>query len=157
MPCGSTVTPMKRSEEARLHPKHATTILFESNGGITRPRRPCPIRLAVAEPDLDIASVESALEALGWWLLLPENDHNRYRFSMNPNLNKLLTDRRSGVSDRDIDERVKQVVQGAFGGASPGLESVAFPDKSGQVTDRPALTLVVISPPRATAILPRSS
>ena len=65
---------------------------------------------------------------------------------MSPNLNKLLTDRRSGVSTRDIDERVKQVVQEAFKTRPSGLEWSPFPDKSGQVSDRPALTLVVMSP-----------
>jgi hypothetical protein len=134
-------------KKARLHQKVATTILFESNGGMTRAEATVPeIRLAVAEPDLDIASVESALEALDSSCYYLRADHNRYRFSMNPNLNKLLTDRRSGVSGRDIEERVKQVVQEAFKTRPSGLEWVPFPDKSGQVADRPALTLVVMSP-----------
>jgi hypothetical protein len=68
---------------------------------------------------------------------------------MTPNLNKLLTDRRSGVSSRDIDERVKQVIQEAFKSRPTGLEWIPFPDKSGQVPDRPVLTLVVISPEQA--------
>jgi hypothetical protein len=70
-----------------------------------------------------------------WGCYYLRSDHNRYRFSMNPNLNKLLTDRRSGVSTRDIDERVKQVVQEAFKTRPTGLECVPFPDKSGQVSD----------------------
>jgi hypothetical protein len=81
-----------------------------------------------------------------WGCYYLRSDHNRYRFSMNLNLNKLLTDRRSGVSTRDIDERVKQVVQEAFKTRPAGLEWVPFPDKSGQVSDRPALTLVAMSP-----------
>ncbi len=44
------------------------------------------------------------------------------------------------------DERVKQVVQAAFKTRPSGLEWVPFPDKSGQVSDRPVLTLVVMSP-----------
>ena len=134
-------------KKSRLHQKVATTILFESNGGMTKAEATVPeIRLAVAEPDLDIANVESALEALDGSCYYLRADHNRYRFSMSPNLNKLLTDRRSGVSTRDIDERVKQVVQEAFKTRPSGLEWVPFPDKSGQVADRPALTLVVMSP-----------
>ena len=46
-------------KKARLHQKVATVILFESNGGQTRAEATVPeIRLAVAEPDLDIANVE---------------------------------------------------------------------------------------------------
>jgi hypothetical protein len=134
-------------KKSRLHQKVATTILFESNGGMTKNDATVPeIRLAVAEPELDIANVESALEALDSSCYYLRADHNRYRFSMSPNLNKLLTDRRSGVSHRDIDERVKQVVQEAFKTRPSGLEWVPFPDKSAQVSDRPALTLVVMSP-----------
>ncbi len=134
-------------KKARLHQKVATTILFESNGGQTKAEATVPeIRLAVAEPDLDIANAESALEALGGSCYYLTADHNRYRFSMNPSLNKLLTDRRSGVQKRDIDERVKQVIQEAFKSRPTGLEWIPFPDKSGQVPDRPALTLVVMAP-----------
>jgi len=51
--------------KARLHQKVATTIFFESNGGQTKAEATLPeIRLAVAEPDLDIGNVETALEAL---------------------------------------------------------------------------------------------
>jgi len=141
----------REAEEAvkssRLHQKVATVILFESNGGTTRAEATVPeIRLAIAEPDLDIANVENALEALNESCYYLSADRNRYRFSLNPNLNKILTDRRAGVTTGDIDERVKQVVQDAFKSRPPGLELVLFPDRSGQVADRPALTLVVMAP-----------
>ena len=52
-------------KKARLHRKVATTILFESNGGQQRGEATVPeVRLAVAEPDLDIGNVEQCLEAL---------------------------------------------------------------------------------------------
>jgi Protein of unknown function (DUF499) len=134
-------------QKARLHQKVATVILFESNGGQARAEATVPeIRLAVAEPDLDIANVESALEALTEGCYYLAADRNRYRFSLSPNLNKLLTDRRAGVKASDIDERVKQVVQEVFKAPPPIPERVYFPEKSGQVTDRPALALVVMAP-----------
>jgi hypothetical protein len=137
-------------KSARLHRKIATVILFESNGGTTRAEATVPeIRLAVAEPDLDIASVENALEALTDGCYYLSVDRNRYRFSLNPNLNKILTDRRAGVTSGDIDERVKQVVQDAFKIRPPGLDLVLFPERSGQVADRPVLTLVVMAPGQA--------
>lgn len=50
---------------ARLHRKVATAILFESNGGQAKGEATQPeVRLAVAEPGLDIGNVETALEAL---------------------------------------------------------------------------------------------
>src|SRR5262249_2284052 len=52
-------------KKARLHRKVATVIFFESNGGQARAEATPPeIRLAVAEPELDIANVETVLEAL---------------------------------------------------------------------------------------------
>jgi hypothetical protein len=44
-------------QKVRLHRKAATTIFFESNGGQTRVEATVPeIRLAVAEPSLDIGN-----------------------------------------------------------------------------------------------------
>lgn len=68
-----------------------------------------------------------------------------YRFSLSPNLNKLLTDRRATIGKPAIDERVNQVIQEVFK-AGPSLARVYFPQKSGHVSDQPALTLVVIAP-----------
>src|SRR5213083_1395521 len=51
-----TVDSIKKS---RLHRKVATTIFFESNGGQVHAEATVPeIRLAVAEPELDIGNVE---------------------------------------------------------------------------------------------------
>ena len=59
-------------KKARLHRKVATTIFFESNGGTLRAEATVPeIRLAVAEPDLDIGNVETVLETLSDFVLLP--------------------------------------------------------------------------------------
>src|SRR5207302_6346743 len=108
-------------KKARLHQKVATVILFESNGGQTRAEATLPeIRLAVAEPDLDIGKVEAALESLAERCYYLTAINNRYRFSTNPNLNKILTDRRATITKPDIEERVKQVVVEVFK-AGPSL------------------------------------
>ena len=53
-------------KKARLHRKVATAIFFESNGGQAKAEATVPeIRLAVAEPGLDIGNVETVLETLG--------------------------------------------------------------------------------------------
>ena len=68
----------------RLHQKVATTIFFESNGGQAEATIP-EIRLAVAEPELDVGNVETALEALSTTCYYLSAEKNRYRFSFSPN------------------------------------------------------------------------
>lgn len=133
-------------KKARLHRKVATTILFESNGGQQRGEATLPeVRLAVAEPALDIGNVEQCLEALTDSCYFLAAEKNRYRFSFQPNLNKLLADRRASVSTSSIDEVVRKEIQKVFG-AGTGLERVYFPKKSNDVPDRALLTLVVLAP-----------
>ena len=137
-------TPQLR--KARLHRKVATTILFESNGGQQRGEATLPeVRLAVAEPGLDIGNVEQCLEALTDSCYFLATEKNRYRFSFQPNLNKLLADRRASVSAPAIEEVVRKEIQKVFGAGS-GIERIYFPKKSNEVPDRPALTLAVLAP-----------
>src|SRR5262245_6469629 len=132
--------------KARLHRKVATTILFESNGGQQRGEATLPeVRLAVAEPGLDIGNVEQCLEALTDSCYFLAAEKNRYRFSFQPNLNKLLADRRASVSAPAIDEVVRKEIQKVFG-AGTGIERIYFPKKSNEVPDRPVLTLAVLAP-----------
>jgi hypothetical protein len=136
-------------KRARLHRKVATSILFESNGGQQRGEATLPeVRLAVAEPGLDIGSVEQCLEALADNCYFLAAERNRYRFSFQPNLNKLLADRRASVSPAAIDEYVRREVQRAFT-AGNGVERVYFPRKSSEVPDRAVLTLAVLAPEHA--------
>ena len=134
-------------KKARLHRKAATSIFFESNGGTLRAEATVPeIRLAVAEPDLDIGNVETVLETLStscYYLLV---ERNKYRFSLTPNLNKMLSDRRANIAPTRIDERIRGEVQKAFGVGAAGVERIYFPERSNQIPDRAALTLVVLAP-----------
>lgn len=138
-------------KKARLHRKVATSILFESNGGQQRGEATlAEIRLAVAEPELDIGNVEQCLEALGDACYFLSVERNRYRFSFQPNLNKLLADRRASVGAAAVDERVRAEIQKAFTVGS-GVERLYFPRKSSDVPDRPVLALVVLPPENAAA------
>ncbi len=133
-------------KKARLHRKVATSILFESNGGQQRGSASLPeLRLAVAEPGLDIGNVEQCLDALVESCYFLGADKNAYRFSFQPNLNKLLADRRAAVEARAVEECVRAEVQRVFSSGS-GIERVFFPQKSSQIPDRPALCLVVLPP-----------
>lgn len=138
--------------KARLHQKVATTIFFESNGGQAKADATLPeIRLAVAEPDLDVGNVETALEALSTSCYYLSAEKNRYRFSLSPNLNKLLADRRASVQAPRVAERVRAEVQKVFAEGKGVVDRKYFPDKSGQIPDAPILTLLVLPPDHAAA------
>ncbi len=130
----------------RLHRKVATAILFESNGGQAKGEATQPeVRLAVAEPGLDIGNVETALEALTEACYYLTVERNRYRFSLKENLNKRFADRRATVQPAAVQERVRAEIQKVFAAGS-GVERVFFPEKSNQVPDRAAVTLVILPP-----------
>jgi Protein of unknown function (DUF499) len=138
-------------KKARLHRKVATAVFFESNGGQARAEATAPeIRMDVAEPSLDIGNVETVLEALASACYFLSVEKNRYRFSLSPNLNKLLADRRATIKSEKIDGRVRAEVQKVFP-ARTGVERTFFPEKSSQILDRPILTLVVLPPEQSLA------
>ncbi len=137
---------------ARLHQKVATAIFFESNGGqiVARAEATLPeLRLATAEPDLDIGNVETILEALTDTCYFLEAERNRYQFSLRPNLNKLLADRRATIKTANVRERIRAEIQNVFK-QSPRIEAdlvrVYFPEKSVDIPDRAALTFVIMAP-----------
>src|SRR5205807_7011390 len=133
----------------RLHRKVATAVFFESNGGQARAEATAPeIRMDVGEPGIDIGNVETVLETLSSSCYYLSVERNRYRFSLSPNLNKLLADRRATIRPAQIEERVRAEVQKVFAHGA-GVERVYFPEKSNQVPDRPALTFVVLAPERS--------
>lgn len=133
-------------QKARLHRKVATTIFFESNGGQTRVEATVPeIRLAVAEPSLDIGNVETVLESLTEACYFLTVERTRYHFSLKENLNKRFADRRASIQPPKIDERARAEIQKVFSAGS-GLERVYFPEKSSQIPNRPLVTLAVLAP-----------
>lgn len=137
--------------KARLHRKVATVVFFESNGGQQRGEATLPeVRLAVAEPGLDIGNVEQCLEALAETCYFLTAERNRYRFSFQANLNKLLADRRASVGSPAIEEKIRAEIQKVFSAGS-GLERVYFPERSNQIPDRASLSLVVLAPEQAAA------
>ena len=133
--------------KARVHRKAATVIFFESNGGqsgdgaATSPE----VRLAVAEPDVDIGNVETALEALLDSCYYLRSERNKYKFGLTPNLNKMLADRRAGIKAEAIEEEIRTEVLKSFG-KLPGVEMVPFPENSSQILDRAVLAFAVMPP-----------
>ena len=136
-------------KKARLHRKVATSIFFESTGGQQHKEASLPeLRLAVAEPGTDLGNIETVLDELEVNCYFLTVHKNRYRFSLTPNLNKLLSDRRANIKKERIDERVKEEIQKIFA-QQAGVERIYFPERSNQVPDRPVITLVVLAPDRS--------
>jgi len=145
----------KEAEEtlrkACVHQKSATAVFFESNGGQGENRQSATVpelRLAVAGPTIDIGNVETALESLTdrcYYLTL---ERNSYYFSMRENLNKRYSDRRAGVKEEDVARLVREQVEKVFANAE-GLERVFFPEKSGQIPNRPVIALAIGQPEKS--------
>jgi hypothetical protein len=132
-------------KKARLHRKVATTIFFESNGGMARAEATIPeIRLAVAEPDIDVGNVETVLEDLTDACYYLTVERNRYHFSFRENLNKRYADRRANIKNEAIEECVRAEIEKVFAG-SAGVERIFYPERSNQIPDRPALTFAVLA------------
>ena len=135
-------------KKAKVHRKTATAVFFESNGGQGEKRQSATIpelRLSVAGPNLDIGNIETALEGLVdrcYYLTL---DQNNFHFSLKENLNKRYADKRASIKSDDVERLVREQVEGVFGNLE-GLERVFFPEKSGQIPNRPVVTLAIVSP-----------
>jgi len=137
-------------KKARLHRKAAATIFFESNGGQAKEGEATvpEVRLAVAEPGLDVGNVETVLETLGESCYYLRVERNRYRFGLSPNLNKMLADRRANVDAAKIEERIRAEILKVFE-KQQGVDMIPFPEKSSQIGDRPILSLAVLAPDRS--------
>ena len=113
-------------------------IFLESNGGQTRNAATVPeIRLGVAEPNLDMGNVETALEALTDACYYLGVERNQYRFSLKENLNKRFSDRRANVKKEDVEKLVLEEIQKVFP-PMEGIERVFFRRKAIRFpTDQP--------------------
>ena len=139
--------------KARLHRKVATSIFFESNGGQTatksdggatyRNASAPEIRLSVGDPQINIGNVETTLEGLAVACYYLTIERTEYRFSLRENLNKRFADRRATIQPEAVKDRIKKEIQAVFGKSNAKISPVFFPEKSSQVPDRPALTVVL--------------
>jgi hypothetical protein len=128
-----------------LHRKVATAILFESNGGMSATKTDATlpeIRMAVGTPSTNLADVEHVLEGLTSSCFYVTADQNRYRISLQPNLNQILVTRRGAVKDPEIDARIAEETQKLFAAGPKEFDRKMFPARSNDVPSRPALTLV---------------
>lgn len=137
-------------KKSRLHRKVATTVLFESNGGQTKDAATIPeLRLSCGDPDIDLGNIETALDALTNSCYYLTADRTSYRFSLQPNLNKLLADRKASIDSPGIAEVIRSEIQAVIAQAAD-IERCFFPQKSNDIPDRAAVSLVVMAPEVAT-------
>jgi hypothetical protein len=130
-----------------LHRKVATAIMFESNGGMSATKTDATlpeIRMAVGTPTTNLADVEHVLDGLGSSCFYLTSDQNRFRFSLQPNLNQILVTRRGAVKDPEIDARIAEETQKLFAAGPKDFDRKMFPARSNDVPSRPALTLVTL-------------
>jgi hypothetical protein len=138
-------------KKAQLHRKVATTIFFESNGGMSQSKAEATvpeIKTDVFGPDTNLADLENVLEGLATTCYYLNWDRNRYRFGLSPNLNQVLVSRRGAVQPKAIEERIRQQTQKLFDKhtveASKQIDRKYWPARSNDVPSRPMLTLVVM-------------
>lgn len=138
-------------KKGQLHRKVATTIFFESNGGMSQGKADASvpeIKTGVFGPDMNMADLDNVLEGLASTCYYLNWDRNRYRFGLSPNLNQILVSRRGAVQPKVIDERIRQQTQKLFDkhsvDASKLIDRKYWPARSNDVPNRPMLTLVVM-------------
>jgi hypothetical protein len=138
-------------KKAQLHRKVATTIFFESNGGMSQAKADATvpeIKTDVFGPDMNLVDLDNVLEGLTTTCYYLNWDRNRYRFGLSPNLNQILVSRRGAVQPKVIEERIRQQTQRLFDkhsvDASRQIDRKYWPARSNDVPNRPMLTLVVL-------------
>jgi len=137
-------------KKAQLHRKVATTIFFESNGGMSQAKAEATvpeIKTGVFGPEMNLADLDTVLEGLGSTCYYLNWDRNRYRFGLSPNLNQILISRRGAVKPKAIDDLIKKQTEMLFAKhsveGSKHVDRKFFPARSNDVPNRPVLTLVV--------------
>jgi hypothetical protein len=141
-------------KKRQLHSKIATVIFIESNGGMAKEKSlatVAEIRYGVAELDLNVNLIETALEALTdlCYYLSPEK--NTYRFTLKENLNKRFRDRQASLKNESIEQELKGVIKRTFQRPSNArsYECRFFPQKGEDIPDIPALQFIFLLPHQA--------
>jgi Protein of unknown function (DUF499) len=137
--------------KAQLHRKVATTIFFESNGGMSQGKADATvpeIKTDVFGPDTNLADLDNVLEGLISTCYYLTWERNRYRFGLSPNLNQILVNRRGAVQAPAIKERIRKQTEKLFDKhtteGSKLVDRRYSPARTNDVPNRPVLTLVVL-------------
>jgi predicted transcriptional regulator len=145
---GAATDSIKR---VHLHQKVATSIFFESTGGMSPDKSEAAlseIKAAIGGPEVNLAELDTVLEGLVQTCFYLRSDKHRYRYSLRPNLNQVLVSRRGAVSGKAVDDRVRKLTSEIFQKvSSEGPKTVDrrfFPVQTNDVPDKPQLAIVVL-------------
>ena len=100
--------------------------------------------VGVGRPGLSRGNIEDVRDALAGSLWYMRQEGDRYRFTTEPNLNKVIVEREGAVSDG----RILQLLREATAAAAPTLEPFRVNTNVAEtmdVTDEPRLTLAILS------------
>ncbi len=126
------------------------SLLFESSGGQIKDVASLPeVRLAVGRPEVEVGNIETALEALRSSCYYLASQAGGYRFSVKPNLNKWIADRRAALDPAEVETESRTAIAKVFTdkrGVPNAFDVVLFPEEAPSIPDTPTLRLVVMSP-----------
>lgn len=131
-----------------IHRRVGTAMLFESSGGQVDKVAHLPeLRFALGEPEVDTTSIDNAAMALedkSFFIRRVGSDGFQIRHQ--PTLKKVVSDRRASLDpETEVKPTMRSVVERVFkDGAS--MPIVPFPSDSGEISDSPRLTLVLMDP-----------
>jgi len=124
----------------------ATSIfLYSHSGGRERGGTEPQLRLAVLRPDMTPAIVADAMDRLSKRLWYLYGDGGVWRFSTEPNLNKILVEREDAVRRDEIREEVRRTLEDIIG-LRTFRRVYIWPKEDRDVFDAAELSLVVLDP-----------
>jgi len=121
----------------------ASIFLYSHSGGRERGGTEPQLRLAVLHPDMTPAIVADAMDRLARRLWYLYGDGGVWRFSAQPNLNKILVEQEDAVRSEDIREEVQRTL-GEIIGHRAFRRTYIWPEGDRDVADMPELSLVVL-------------
>jgi hypothetical protein len=122
----------------------ATSIfLYSHSGGRERGGMELQLRLAVLHPDMTPAIVADAMDRLAKRLWYLYGDGGVWRFSTQPNLNKILVEREDAVQSEEIRQEVRRTL-GEIVGLRTFRRVYIWPEEDRDVADTSELSLVVL-------------
>lgn len=130
-----------------IHRRVGAAILFESTGVATDKAAHLPeLRFALGEPDLDVASIDTAamaLERRAYYIRRVGTDG--FRIGYKPTLKKVMSDRKAALDEAEIAKAIRAAVKQV---SEKGHEIPVYPliSDGTDVPDAPKLTLVVLDP-----------
>lgn len=141
---------------SRLHRRVATTIFFESCGGMNTDMSPdkvatlTDLRFALGDYDVETTSIDIAVQALAsrCYYLRPAGQGG-WRFWYGPTLRKVHADRKAALDPDEVEKHLFDIIRQVFRNKSD-MELCFFPKDSTDISDRAVLVLVVVSPDQGT-------